>query len=82
MRNDELARDGRALATRPLEVRVREALVGVQFKHAPTPSEIRLLAKSPAVGYMASIFLMNWAGDVARVVGLLLRASGKRSINF
>lgn len=82
MRSDELMRQGRALAARPLEVRVREALAGTEFRHAPTPSEIRLLAKSPKTGYMASIFLMEWANDTARVVGLLLRASGKRSINF
>lgn len=82
MQSDELMRQGRALASRPLEVQTREALAGVQFKHAPTPSEIVLLAKQPTTGYVASIYLMRHAHDVARVAGALLRASGKKYIQF
>ena len=67
--------EARRLARRPMVAQVKEAMKGVLVSHALTPSEVILLARTRPC--QEGTFLYHHASDVARVVGEIVRKSGK-----
>lgn len=67
--------EARRLARRPMVAQVKEAMKGVLVSHALTPSEVVLLARTRPC--QEGTFLYHHAHDTARLVGEMIRKSGK-----